>query len=168
MHPDIGQTRLYRGQMYECVDAFPHVTRDGRNVMLLVVKSGCVDCHQAFEFWVTSNGFLRRRLLRRCEGCRRPGSPVGPVARNRPKSTAMTPRERQMHQVLVDLAEEQRDRVSSDARGWVRTKDWIHALVKRGVFSKAEVCAGGFYYRARRRLIKKGRLGAKGPAVRAL
>jgi hypothetical protein len=168
MHPDIGQTRLYRGQIYRCIDAFPYVTRDGRNVMLLVVQSGCSDCRRTFEFRVTSNAFSRRRLLRRCEGCRKPGVPVGAITRNRPKSMAMSLREGQMHQVLVDLAEEQRDRVSPDARGWVRTKDWTRALVDRGVFSKAEVSAGRFYHRARRRLIEKGRLEVKGPAVRAL
>jgi hypothetical protein len=168
MHSDIGQTRLYRGQLYKCVDAFPHVTRDGRNVTLLVIHSRCADCYQRFEIRETRHNFQRRSLLRRCDECRKPGAPVDrPVTRNRPKSTVMTVREGQMHQVLVDLAKEQRERVSPNARGWVRTKDWTRALVERGVFSSTEARAR-FYRRARRRLIEKGRLEVRGPAVRAL
>ena len=168
MHSAIGETRNYRGQMYKCVDALPHVTRDERNVDLLVIRSRCADCWQTFEFRVTPYSFRRRRLRRRCEECRRPGVPAGPVRRKRTTSTKMSPIQRQMYQVLIDLAEEQRDRVSPDAYGWVRPKDWIRALVERNVLSKADVIGRGPYYHMRRDLIRKKKVERMGPAVRAL
>jgi hypothetical protein len=168
VHSAIGETRNYRGQLYKCVDAFPHVTRDERNVDLLVIRSRCADCWQTFEFRVTLYSFRRRRLRRRCEECRRPGVPVGPVRRKRTTFTEISPIQRQMLQVLIDLAEEQRDRVSRDAYGWVRAKDRIRALVEQNVLSKSDVIGRGSYYHMRQDLIRRKKIERMGPAVRAL
>jgi hypothetical protein len=167
VHSAIGETRNYRGQLYKCVDAFPHVTRDGRDVMLLVIRSRCADCYQTFEITETSNNFRRRSLLRRCESCRKPGVPVGPVRRRREASNQLSPIQEQMWQVLVDMAGEQRHQVSSNARGWVRVKDWMKALVERGVLGRSDMAVNGPYHRMRRELIRKGRIEICGPAVRA-
>src|SRR5262245_40846031 len=165
MHPPIGETRTCRGQLYKCVDAFPHVTRDGRDVMLLVIRSRCADCYQTFEITETSNNFRRRSLLRRCESCRKPGVPVEPVRRRRETSIQLSPIQEQMWRVLVDMAREQRD-VSPNAQGWIRVKDWIGILLKRGVFTKSDMGKNGSYHRMRRELIRKGRIEICGPAVR--
>jgi len=122
MHPAVGEIRNYRGQLYKCIDAFPHVMRDGRSVMLLVIKSRCSDCCRTFEITETVRNFHRRKLLRRCEDCRKPGVPVGPVRRRREKSNALIWMEEEMWRVLVELAMAQRDRVLPGARGWVRNQ----------------------------------------------
>jgi hypothetical protein len=167
VHSSIGETHNYRGQIYKCVDAFPHVTRDGRDVMLLVISSRCADCKQDFEIIETSRNFRRRRLLRRCEYCRKPGVPVGRVQRRRARSNELTPMQERMYRVLIELAGEQRHQVSSNARGWVRVKDWMKALVERGVLSRSDMAANGSYHRMRRELIRKGRIEIFGRAVRA-
>jgi hypothetical protein len=168
VHADIGQTRFYRGQLYKCMDVFPHLTRDGRNVTLLVIHSRCADCYQTFEITETRGNFRRRSLLRRCEECRKPGVPVDQVHRSREKRGQLSLIQEQAYRVLIELAMEQRNEVSSAARGWVRTKDWIHALVERGVLAEPDVSGKMGYYRIRRGLLKKKRIEASRGAVRAV
>jgi hypothetical protein len=167
VHPAVGEARNYRGQLYKCVDAFPHVTRDGRQTALLVISTRCADCYRRFEITETHTHFRRRRLLRRCEDCRKPGVPIGSVRRRRQKSVALSPLQEQMYRVLVELAMAQRSRVLPGARGWVRTQDWKRALVERGVLRDADMCGKGSYYRERRGMILRKRIEIYGPAVRA-
>jgi hypothetical protein len=168
MHPAVGERRNYRGQLYEVVDTIPHITRDGRKVTLLWIETKCVDCKQDFQIRETSRNFRRRRLLRRCEYCRKPGVPVGPVTRRREKSDTLTWVQERMWRVLVELAGEQRGRVSPGAQGWVRVKDWMNALVERDVLNEADVARNGAYHWMRRELMRKGRIEKCGPALRAL
>jgi hypothetical protein len=167
MHPAVGQTRTYRGQVYKCVDAFEHITRDGRSVTLLKVASTCPDCGRMVVLDITPWGFRRRKLNRRCSRCKRPGAPVGGVKRKRPRAEPW-PVQREMYRILIELAEEQRDRVSPNARGWVRRKDWIKGLIARGVFEKADILGRGAYYRARVEMKRRRMIEVRGPAVRAL
>ena len=167
MHPAVDQTRTYRGQVYKCVDVFEHVTRDGRDITLLSIRSRCADCCCLFEITETSRNFRRRNLLRRCEHCRRAGAPVAQVRRNRKAHTGMSPVQRQMHRVLVALAEKQKAS-TPDAQGWVRAEDWIRALVEQGVFDKTETAGKGPYYHMRGDMLRRGLIQKRRAAVRAL
>jgi hypothetical protein len=90
---EVGDVFHRRGQRYEVVDVHPHQTRDGRLVPLLRVCSHCADCSEPFEFSATAS-MIRRGvpLNRRCELHRRPGVPVNPTARRRPRSWRAEPR----------------------------------------------------------------------------
>ena len=168
MHPVIGKTRIYRGQVYTCIDAFEHITGDGRTVTLVKAETKCSDCGETLivgDF--TLSYFFRRRLNRRCHKCRRPGAPVGRVRRIGALSQPW-PVQQAMLRVLVELAAEQDDKISPKARGWVRRRDWIRALVERGVFEKTDTLGKGPYYRARIEMRRRKMIEVKGPAVRPL
>jgi hypothetical protein len=167
MHPAIGEKRKYRGQIYECVDAYEHTTKDGRQITLLTISSSCVDCGRMVAMSVTPYGFRRWNLNRRCGRCKRPGAPVGPVRRNRAPLEPW-PVQKVMHRILIELAEEQSGRVSPDARGWVKAKDWINALIAQGIFEQADAHGRGPYYRARTGMKRRKMIEVRGPAVRAL
>src|SRR5262245_44508173 len=136
MHPAIGEKRDYRGQIYECVDAYEHTTKDGRRITLLTISSSCVDCGRMVVMSATPYGFRRWNLNRRGGRCKRPGAPVGPVKRIRGPSEPW-PVQKEMHRILTELADEQSGGVSPEARGWVKGKDWIKALIARGLLEEA-------------------------------
>jgi len=45
----IGMTADWRGQPYELVGIEPRQRRDGRNTLILIWRSQCLDCGTAFE-----------------------------------------------------------------------------------------------------------------------
>jgi hypothetical protein len=80
---DIGQKFSRRGQQYVLADYVPYITKDGRCVLLAVLKSRCADCGAEFAFR-TMRGAIHSGLLnRRCSRHKRPGYPVKAVKRSR-------------------------------------------------------------------------------------
>jgi len=79
----------YRSQRYyfggvELVEA-----RDGRLVEARALLSQCPDCGEWFRQLATKSRIQRRNLVRRCDDCKRPGSPVEPRrARKKPEESA--------------------------------------------------------------------------------
>lgn len=69
------EPRMFRGQLYECIESAPHRRRDGRETLLSVWQSHCWDCGAAFTFTVP---LMARKFEpnRRCQRCKRPGQRV--------------------------------------------------------------------------------------------
>jgi hypothetical protein len=66
--------RVLDGQPYWRAGTQPHVTRDGRNITLMVWRAFCAACGEPFTFTCTSGSF---KPVRRCEAHRMPGIRVG-------------------------------------------------------------------------------------------
>ena len=65
-----------KGQIYERGLDRPHVTRDGRTVMLAGLKSRCATCGAPFECLALEHNLARGEVSRRCRIHKRPGSRV--------------------------------------------------------------------------------------------
>ncbi len=70
----IGFEITFGGQVYRLVGADPHTRKDGRLTALLRWSTFCPDCGVEF---VTRSSSTPKSLNRRCDGCKRPGVPVG-------------------------------------------------------------------------------------------
>lgn len=79
--PDIGFVLMREGQRYELVAHEPHIRRDGFPTTLLVWRSHCCDCGEAFEVvtGLVANGYFNRR----CPDHHRSGRAVTMAGRKR-------------------------------------------------------------------------------------
>jgi hypothetical protein len=80
---DIGQKFTRRGQQYVLADYVPYITKDGRCVLLALLKSWCADCGTEFAFRVRRGAIRPGLLNRRCSRHKRPGFRVKTVKRPR-------------------------------------------------------------------------------------
>jgi len=81
--PDVGFILIREGQRYELMAHKPYIRRDGFPTTLLVWRSHCCDCGEAFEVvtGLVANGYFNRR----CPAHHRPGRAVTMAGRKRRK-----------------------------------------------------------------------------------
>ena len=67
-------TRLkYKGQEYELTDTVKdYVNAKGVVRPLRLIRAGCADCGEPFEFWQVDDRIEPKRFSRRCEAHRNP------------------------------------------------------------------------------------------------
>ncbi|WP_165938445.1 hypothetical protein [Parafrankia sp. BMG5.11] len=74
--PDLfPDARIYRGQVYRPICTRPHLCRDGRQTLLAVWESHCVQCGAPFTL-TTPLHAGKFQPNRRCQQHKRPGSTV--------------------------------------------------------------------------------------------
>lgn len=78
--PEIGDRYIDRGQLYTVTGLSPYVTRDGRNIDLIVWRSLCAECGDEFE---AKTPLVARSTSRRCMRHRKPGLSVNKRRRRR-------------------------------------------------------------------------------------
>jgi hypothetical protein len=60
-------------QRFKCVGKKRAVTKDGRKIRLLIMRSYCPDCGRPYETTITKRALLNNRSLnRRCDDCKQP------------------------------------------------------------------------------------------------
>lgn len=69
----VGQVRYNRGQKFECIAIEPHVTRNGKDSELWVLRTNCAQCNRLFTFRLPRRGVLRGDVSRRCDDHKRIG-----------------------------------------------------------------------------------------------
>lgn len=72
-----------RGQRFTFASHEPYRTKDGRDILLVVLETICPDCQHAVSVR-TSEPVDIKRLSRRCLGCRKPGVKAQVLPRKEP------------------------------------------------------------------------------------
>jgi hypothetical protein len=70
-------------QRFKCVGKKRGITKGGRKIRLLIMRSYCPDCGRPYETTITKRALLNNRSLnRRCADCKQPRVTI-PVTRKR-------------------------------------------------------------------------------------
>jgi hypothetical protein len=72
----VGDKIEISGQMFKCVDYSPYITRNGREVIYLVMRGRCADCRVSFSFITSRTSLAGGSIIRRCKLHRDPGRRV--------------------------------------------------------------------------------------------